>query len=424
MLRRELASALGSARSMTLRLSTGLGEEQLRRQFHPLFSPIGWHVGHVAWQEECWALRRAAGEPPIDATLDELFNSFESAKHERGGRVATPSALFDYAARVRERTLALLERADLDAGNELLGDGYVFRFLANHERQHAEIIGAVRLLGGLYLEPAPRPGGRTPAARDFVALVGGRFVLGVDGDPDSWDNERPACEVALPDYRIMRRPVSAGQWLEFMRAGGYDDDRLWTRAGSEWKRRHAVQAPLHWERTADGWQRRTLAGVRPVEPERAVCHVSWHEAEAFARFAGARLPREAEWEHAASWDAARARKNRWPWGDAPAAAANLALASLDATLPGEAGEGTAASGVEDMAGGVWEWTADVFEPYPGFQPQPYQGYSRPWFDGRHRVARGGSFLTQPEIARSAFRNFYLPEIRQLPLGLRLALSAT
>jgi len=421
-LRSELARALDAARAKTLRLSGGLGEAELRRQYDPLFSPIGWHVGHVAWQEECWALRRAGGEPPIDASLDDLFDSFESKKHQRGGRLATPVELFAYAECVRERTLALLQRADLDAEDELLGAGYVFRFLANHERQHAEIIGVVRTLGELYLQPAPPPTQPRSAERDFIPLAGGRFAMGGDGDPDSWDNERPAREVTLVDYRIMCRPVENAAWLEFMRAGGYEDDRLWTPKGAKWKHERAVRAPLFWHRAGDGWQRRSLGGVRPVEPERAVCHVSWHEAQAFTRFAGARLPSEAEWEHAASWDAVRGRKNRWPWGDVLGASANLGLATLDATLPGEVGEGTAASGVEDMAGGVWEWTADVFEPYPGFSSQPYRGYSQPWFDGRHRVARGGSFLTQPEIARSCFRNFYLPEIRQVPLGLRLAQS--
>ncbi len=422
-LKEELRGALSGARAMTLRLVGGLAEEELRRQFDPLFSPIGWHLGHVAWQEECWALRRAGGQPPIDPSLDELFNSFESIKHERGGRLAKPAELFAYAASVRQRTLALLERADLGGDDELIGSGYVFRFLANHERQHAEIMGVVRLLGGLSMDgmpvqsAAPSPGG-------FIAQAGGRFLLGVDGDADSWDNERPAREVVLSDYQIMRRPVDNAAWLEFMRAGGYDDDRLWSPEGARWKREHAVKAPLYWEQTADGWQRRTLGGVRPVEPARAVCHVSWHEASAFARFAGARLPSEAEWEHAASWDPAEARKRRWPWGDTADAPANLALASLDATLPGEGDESQAASGASDMAGGVWEWTAGLFEPYPGFSPQPYQGYSQPWFDGRHRVARGGSFLTQREIARCCFRNFYLPGLRQVPLGVRLARSGT
>ncbi len=423
-LRRELQAALDSARSMTLHLAADLDESALRGQFDPLFSPIGWHLGHVAWQEECWALRRAGGQSPIEPALDELYNSFESVKSERSGRLANPGELFGYAARVRERTLALLEQADLEADDELLGGGYVFRFLANHERQHAETIGVVRLLGGLRLEREASRARPFSAQRDFLCVSGGRFMLGVDGDPDSWDNERPARQTELSDYRVMRRPVDNAAWLEFMRAGGYDDDRLWSEQGAAWKREHAVRAPLFWEQGADGWQRRTLVGLRAVEPSRAVCHVSWHEAQAFARFAGARLPSETEWEYAASWDAARAHKRRWPWGDDPDAPANLALATLDATLPGEVDESTAASGACDMAGGVWEWTADVFEPYPGFSPQPYQGYSQPWFDGQHRVARGGSFLTQREIARSVFRNFYLPEIRQVPLGLRLALSGT
>jgi iron(II)-dependent oxidoreductase len=151
--------------------------------------------------------------------------------------------------------------------------------------------------------------------------------------------------------------------------------------------------------------------------------VSWYEADAFARFAGARLPSEAEWEAAASWDSAAGCKRRFPWGDdASATPANLGLCLLDVAGPGAFAGGASPCGAVDMAGGVWEWVADTFEPYPGFLPQAYAGYSAPWFGARHRCARGGSFMTQAEIARCCFRNWYEPHLRAPTLGFRLARS--
>lgn len=384
--RARLLEALTSARRFTRRLIDDVPDAAAARQFDPLFSPIAWHFGHIAWQEEVWILRRAARQAPLDSALDGVFDAFVSPKDERAQSVPPLSALCTYAARVRERTLDFLERAAFDLDDELLRDGYVFRFIANHERQHAELIGVVRLLGGVYaehhdaasLEPAPC----TRSGPKYVEIGAGTFTLGAEADADAWDNELPCHAVELDGFSVARSPVSCGDWLAFMAAGGYEDGRLWSESGNAFRVRHRLATPLLWQRNRDGAHHtRTLAGPRPVDPERAVSHVSWYEAEAFARFAGARLPTESEWERAA----------RDP---------KLLL--------------------EHLVGSAWQWTSSVFVPYPGFRPQPYRGYSEPWFDGRHRVARGGSFLTQPSIARPTFRNWYLPEIRQVPLGLRLA----
>jgi iron(II)-dependent oxidoreductase len=416
----ELRHALSDSRAFTLRLVADLDDAALSLQSDPLFSPIGWHLGHVVWQEEVWALRRAGRQAPLSPEFDHVFDSFESAKPLRAELLPKRHVLLDYAERVREKTLALLERADLDADAELLREGYVFRFLANHERQHAEIIGIVRLLGALYLPAGPEQGAEERSASEYIAIPGGEFTLGSDDDPDGWDNERRAHRVTLDDFLIQRHPVSAGAWLEFMRASGYRDDRLWTKPGIIWRTAARVEAPGFWSRTGDGWQRRTLAGLVPIDPRRPVSHISHHEAVAFAAFAGARLPTEAEWERAAAWDGLR--KRRYAWGDRADAAppANLALSALDVLPRGSHAAGAAACGAENMIGGVWEWCDSLFSAYPGFVPQPYSNYSQPWFDGRHRVARGGSFLTQPEIARCCFRNWYEPHLRQPPLGLRLA----
>lgn len=416
-----LAAALDEARRTTWRVMDGISEDEARRQRHGAFSPLSWHAGHVAWQEEVWVLRRAFGHAPIDPRLDGIFDSFSSHKPSRHQRLPPLHAIRAYADRVRERTLAALERSGGATESSLVEGGWCFRFLANHERQHAETMAVIRLLDGLTIEGLP-PAGRAPSSEGgMLDVPAGRFVMGVDDDPDGWDNERRAHEVELSAYRIGRTPVTNGEWLSFLESGGYVDDRLWSPEGIAWRREVRAEAPLHWSRESEGWMRRTLAGPRPVEPTHPVAHVSWFEAQAYARWAGARLPSEAEWERAAAWDDATARKGRWPWGDdpGPATQANLGLQACD-TAP--CGGPASHSGGLDFAGNVWEWTADFFRPYPGFTAGHYRGYSEPWFGEAHRVLRGGCHLTHPALARASFRNWFEPGTRAFPTGLRLAVD--
>ncbi len=420
-----LRAGLESARATTLRLIEGLSDSQARRQRHAEFSPLAWHLGHVAWQEEVWALRHVAGRPPLDPELDGIYDSFSSEKASRGRRLPSLVEARAYVDSVRERTLAFLAAADQER------DGWVFRFLANHERQHAETMAVIRLLDGLPLEGLPEAEPGEAAGTDWLAIPGGSFVLGSDDDPDGWDNERRAHLVELPAFRIASRPVINEEWLRFIEAGGYRDDALWSEEGLRWRRAVQASSPLHWIRDEAaarlGWSRRTLGGLRPVYPAHPVAHVSWHEAEAFARYAGARLPTEAEWERAASWDEAGRRKKRWPWGDDPGggADANLALVRGDTTACGRPRSSAAALSSEsgrpvDLAGNVWEWTSASFQPFPGFTAGHYAGYSAPWFGAEHRVLRGGCHLTHPALARATFRNWFVPSMRAYPSGLRLA----
>ncbi|WP_373047847.1 ergothioneine biosynthesis protein EgtB [Vulgatibacter sp.] len=417
-MRAELRDALLSARATTERLTARLGDAQARAQFDPGFSPLGWHLGHVAWQEERWVLRRCAGERPIDPGLDGIYDSFHSHKGSRGRRLPPLVRIRSYAALVRERLLAFLERTDFEG--DLLAGGWVFRFLANHERQHAETMAAALLLGHLQPELEVAPPVAASAGEgwcDFLPVEGGRFSLGCDDDPDGWDNERCAHEVELAPFAIARQPVTNGAFLAFLEAGGYRDDGLWSEAGRRWRDAEGVEAPLHWRRGAGCWERWTLGGWRPVDPSHPVSHLGWHEAEAFARWAGARLPTEAEWERAAGWEQG-GRKRRFPWGDgAPAPGVNVALARGD-TAP--CGSEASPCGAEGMGGNVWEWTASPFLPWPRFEPGPYRGYSAPWFGDRHRVLRGGCWMSDPAMARTTFRNWFEPQVRAFPAGLRLA----
>lgn len=420
--RNRLLATLTRARERTWSLVEDLNETQLRAQPDPLFSPIGWHLGHVVWQEELWAWRRAAGRAPLQPKLDAVLDAFRSEKTTRGARIPPVARLRDWAEEVRAGTLELLERSDFDPDQPLLANGWVFHFLANHEAQHAEIIATVRFLADLPMARPEWSAAREAADRsddDWVAFEATTLSLGDDHDPDGWDNERGAHPVEVGHFELRRHPVTNGDWLEFMRAGGYDDDALWDEAGRAFRDRAAPQTPLGWHRGPDGWLERTLGGARPLEPRAPVSRISHHEARAFARFAGARLPTEAEWELAASVDLAPGAKRRFPWGDARADAELELVTPAPAPVGAFAGA-RSARGLAGLCGGVWEWTDSVFAPYPRFEPGPYVGYSKPWFDGAHRVARGGCFATALGCARNTFRNWYLPELRQPALGLRLA----
>jgi iron(II)-dependent oxidoreductase len=282
----------------------------------------------------------------------------------------------------------------------------------------------VRLLGELYQSTrgAPCTVGAPVPDDEWCSLEGGSFPLGCSDDPDGWDNERPAHLVEVPSFRLQRYPVSERAWLEMMQAGGYADRSLWSAEGWAFRCAHALDAPLHWRPDRHGcYWKRTLGGPAPVGGGCPVAHVSFHEAEAFARFWGARLPSEEEWEYAAGWDPALRRKRRFPWGDV----VQWGAADLDLSGPGPAAlgrhrAGASAFGVEDLCGGVWEWVGSQFEPYPGFSAGAYAAYSAPWFGAKHRVARGGSFATAPENARVTFRNWYAPHQREPCLGVRLA----
>ncbi len=419
---RDSLAKLAASRHALLRVVADLDDDALRAQFHPEFSPIGWHLGHVVFQEECFLLRRLGQRAPLFSELDGVFDSFRSEKSSRSGRLPEKSFLLAYAERVRGEVARLLAERGGEPEAALLA-----RMIANHELQHTEIVVSVRLLGELYLDgaslagPASSANAPTPGA-PWIPVSGGTFPLGTSDDPDAADNERPAHLVSVDDFAFARFPVTEHEWLAWMASGGYEEPKLWSNAGWAFRSEKGICAPAHWERERDGsYVRRTLVGKRPVGENRPVCHVSFHEAEAFACFAGARLPTEVEWEYAASWDARRREKRRYPWGNELARErADLGLVGGAPAPCGGHPRGRSPDGLEDLCGGVWEWVSSQFEPYPGFSPGPYAGYSAPWFGSEHRVARGGSFATAAENARTTFRNWYALHLREPCLGLRLA----
>jgi iron(II)-dependent oxidoreductase len=432
-------------------VTVDLDEEALRTQFHPDFSPIGWHWGHAVWQRERWLLRELKGAPALAPRFDELFDTFRSPKRARGRALPPRRELEAYELRV-DGEIERLVREEPETG----AFARLLHLAANHERQHAEIVLCVRLLGGLYRETAP-PGDGLDAAlsrpNDWIALPEGDFLLGsprpdgraeshefdAEADLDAWDNEHAAHWVHVERFAMQRFCVSQDEWLGWMDAGGYTQRTGWCEAGWAWRVAHDITAPGHWERDSQGrWYERTLSGLAPVGGDRPVAHVSWYEAEAYARCHRARLPKEAEWEYAASLSPAASEerddgprheaqgrpKRRFPWGqEFRPGRAELGRQRGLWSRRGAHPAGASASGIEDLCGGVWEWTSDWFLPYPEFAPGFYAAYSAPWFGQQHRVARGGSRLTAPQNARVTFRNWYEPHVRQPCLGVRLVRDA-
>ncbi|WP_078857289.1 ergothioneine biosynthesis protein EgtB [Streptomyces sp. NBRC 109706] len=423
----ELAAALEAARRRTHELTDCLPADELTARHSPLMSPLVWDLAHIANQEEIWLLRRAGGRAPLRADLDHLYDAF---RHPRADRSAlpllSPAEARHYAAEVRAQALEVL---DLLAGEP--ERAFLFAMIAQHEQQHDETMLATHQLRrgrGVLYAPAParpRPGHRPPAE---VLVPAGPFTMGVDPADDPWalDNEGPAHRVFVPAFWLDTTPVSNVAYQEFIADGGYHQSRWWHPEGWAHRKQANLTAPAFWHRDLEGqWLRHRFGRAEPVPPDEPVLHISWYEADAYARWAGRRLPTEAEWEKAARHHPATGRSRRYPWGDvAPDARhANLGQRHLRPAPVGAYAEGAAPSGARQLLGDVWEWTATEFTGYPGFAAHPYREYSEVFFDAGYRVLRGGSFGTDPVACRGTFRNWDLPVRRQIFAGFRTCRDA-
>jgi iron(II)-dependent oxidoreductase len=320
-------------------------------------SPLVWDLAHIGHFEELWLLRRLGGSLPIFPDADDVYDAFEHAREERPSlELLDPETALRYLDEVRSRVLDVLERTELDPADRLLRDGFVFGLVVQHEQQHVETMLQTLQLSGLEHEG----GGPSGVGRGDDELVeAGGFTMGTD-EGWAYDNERPAHEVEVAAFRIDSAPVTNALYAEFLAAAGWDEP------------------PLGWEPGGAGWMVRRFGRLVPLEPDEPVQHVSWREADAFARWSGKRLPTEAEWEKAAT------------------------------------------VGLLHGVGQVWEWTASDFCGYPGFEAFPYREYSEVFFGPEYRVLRGGSWATHPTVARTTFRNWDYPIRRQIFAGFRCA----
>jgi gamma-glutamyl hercynylcysteine S-oxide synthase len=358
----ELVAALERARRRTEDLLEPLSDEELTQQFSPLQSPLVWDLAHIGHFEELWLLRQVGRRSAVSPEYDELYDAFAHARSDRARLpILSPQAARAYVRDVREAVLELLPNLSHENGDPLLKEGFVVGMVVQHELQHTETMAQTLALAGLARQPPVMVG-----VSGEVTVPSGPFTLGSE-DPWAYDNERPAHDVELLPFRIDRTLVTNRDYARFVDAGAYSDRGAWSVEGWEWREAEHAEGPLFWD-----------PGAQPDAP---VEHVSFHEAEAYARWVGKRLPTEVEWEKAAK------------------------------TVPGE---------LEHMTGAVWQWTSSAFGGYPGFRAFPYAEYSEAFFGDEYRVLRGGSSFTDPLVARPTFRNWDLPQRRQIFSGLRCA----
>jgi len=428
-------SVLDTARRRTLALTDCMDEGELTAQHSALMSPLVWDLAHIGNQEDIWLVRTAGGRPGVRPDLDGVYDAFQ---HPRATRPELPMLRPDqarrYIAEVRDQALHLLGDAPTDTDDPLLSDRFVLGMIAQHEQQHDETMLATHQLrqGAAVLQapaPPPAPADVSRLPRE-VLIPGGEFTMGTSTDPWALDNERPAHSVHVPAFHLDTTPVTNEAYQAFIADGGYTDPRWWTEEGWRHRTQAELEAPLFWSRDGSssaggGWLRRRFGVVEPVPADEPVVHVSWYEADAYARWAGRRLPTEAEWEKAARHDPAAGRSRRYPWGDADPGPehANLGQRHLQPAPAGSYPAGQSAYGVRQLIGDVWEWTSSDLTPYPGFTAFPYKEYSEVFFGPDYKVLRGGAFGVDPVVCRGTFRNWDYPIRRQIFSGFRTARDA-
>ncbi len=420
------AAELANARHRTLELLAPLTDDELTTQHSPLMSPLVWDLAHIAHYEELWLVRELGAGDATDPRFDDVYDAFKHPRAERPDLdILGPQAARDFGAAVRDRALGASIVAGSDPRvDELVADDFVYGMVARHEHQHVEtMLATLQLMetGG----PAAAGDGPGHAEADDappeILVPAGPFVMGTDTDSWAYDNERPAHAVDVPDFYIDTTPTTNAEYARFIAAGGYDDLQWWTESGWKWRQESQLDAPQFWIATDTGWMRRRFGRIEPLPAREPVQHVCWYEADAYARWTGRRLPTEAEWEKAASWDPAagigvkhKTSEDAALWGSTARWGPDDVGAHPGATAP---------SGALDMIGGVWEWTASDFSGYPGYSSFPYREYSEVFFGPEYKVLRGGSWATHPTAVSTTFRNWDYPIRRQIFSGVRCARDA-
>ena len=426
-----ILAILNSARQRTLELLEGLSNQQLVGPKLPIVNPMVWEIGHVAWFYEFFILRREYGHEPLLERGDQLYDSI--AVHH-STRWDLPIYQLGQIKDYMERVLDLLI-GHLDGSFASERDSYLYLFTVFHEDMHDEAFTWSRQTLS-YPTPAFRQDDEgfkhcpiTGPLDGDAAIPGGTFRMGsAPSDAFVFDNEKWGHEVTVAPFGMSRAPVTCREFLQFVEDGGYQNDDLWSAQGLAWRNKVSAHHPLYWMRDkTGGWRVRRFDIWEELHPNQPVVHVNWYEAEAYCRWAGRRLPTEAEWEFSATMHVdghGMLTRGPFPWGEEEPDAERV---NMDGFLLGcvdVAGHPTGENtwGCRQLIGNVWEWTWDTFKPYAGFAPDDYKEYSEPLFQNT-KVLRGGSWATRSRYINSRYRNFFGPERRDIFSGFRTCKSS-
>jgi iron(II)-dependent oxidoreductase len=417
----DAIEAFREARERTLALVGSVSEDNLERVHSTLMSPLVWDLGHIAAFEDLWLVHRYGGRPMLREDLAEIYDAFETPRAERGElEFLGPDAARDYLAEVRGAMLDVVDEQGVR-------DGLVHEMVLRHEHQHNETMLQTLQLACLRdYEPAARvhpPGcpSRSMTGLELIEVPAGPCTIGAPSSGFAYDNERPRHRTDVRGYLIGQSPITNATYLTFVEGGGYERREWWSDEGWSWKEEYDITRPATW--TADLSAEWRLGSREPLAPDRPVVHISWFEADAFARAQGVRLPTEIEWEKAATWDQEQGRSRAYPWGDrapVPGVHANVDQLGCGPHPAGSYPAGASPYGCLGMIGDVWEWTSTEFDGYPGFAAYPYKQYSEVFFHSGYKVLRGGSWATRARVATPTFRNWDFPQRRQIFAGLRIA----
>ncbi len=418
-LRSRIEAALTQTRATTLNLIAPLDDTVLHVQHSSLMSPLVWDLGHIANFEALWLLKRLGLSHTPNPKLDAIYDPFVNPRSVRAElELLHRKEVLSYLEGIRAHVLEFLHRCEFPADDPLLRDGYVYWMIVQHETQHQET-----MLQSLDLHPAlapypPAARGAAPARAQApqVARINdvGRVeidttevTIGTMDRASAYDNERPRHRRHVVPFELDRYPVTCRRYAAFIAESGYLRSELWSTDGWAWRNETNTHAPQGWYGAdSEGWRLHRFGYDEPLDMDAPVQHVSFYEAEAFARWADARLPSELEWEVAAQ--------------ASDIACANVGFARFAPVAIGSDPSGASKWGAEQMLGDVYEWTSSPFTGYPGFESFPYTEYSEVFFGTEYRVLRGASWATSSHCARLSFRNWDFPIRRQIFAGFRLA----
>ena len=419
----SLIDELKDSRKRTLELVEGLDQQQIMGPQLDIVNPLLWEIGHTAYFHELWTLRHLDGANSFLSNADELYDSISIAHEDRWN---LPLLSLDdtraYMQRVLDAEINRLKNKEVTAL-----DVYLTRYAVFHEDMHTEAYTYSRRTLNY---PAPVFANTMLVDENYdtgplegdVEIEGGRYFLGANEDTDfCFDNEKWQHPVNIETFSIAKAATSYQQYAAFVDDGGYQDPQYWDQEGWNWLQENNLHAPDGWKKDANGnWLIREFDQWKPMRAHAAVIHISWYEASAWCHWAKRRLPSEAEWELAASGSPGNINdKRKYPWGDEPPTVKHVnmnarAMRTIDVSaLPA----GDSAYGCRQMLGNVWEWTADTFNPYPGFVADMYQDYSQPLF-GQTKVLRGGAWPTRSRMIRNTWRNYYGPDRNDVFAGFR------